>query len=277
MKTRKIGFGIINNLELLSKNKEWINYIYLSDNNSKLWGKTYYGLKVISPNQLLLVDYDEIVILTWAFYPIKKQLIQMGVYEDKIKSINKRLVTKSVFQDANVREESLKFLSELCLFFNKYNVNIFIEAGTLLGLIRDNDLISWDTDLDLSVSDVDIIKALSLLNNFRSSSVYNIEIGVDEVSLSHQIVGYVFILNQRIPFDIFSRKIHADYSVSDSGEFFKVKKKHFDIKCDFLINKYKFNIPYHHEEYLATLYGHNWLIPKKNFTYSDFSYSLSKW
>ena len=36
-------------------------------------------------------------------------------------------------------------------FLTKHRINYFLEGGTLLGIVRDGDLLPWDHDVDISI------------------------------------------------------------------------------------------------------------------------------
>lgn len=91
--------------------------------------------------------FDEIVILIWGYSNIKRQLLSLNVPGNKISSINKRLITISVFEEMEVREIALRFISDLCVSVGGWGFNLYVEAGTLLGIVRDKD-IPWDADIE---------------------------------------------------------------------------------------------------------------------------------
>jgi hypothetical protein len=52
-------------------------------------------------------------------------------------------------------DEQLKWITDI---LKKYKIDYVVDSGTLLGLIRDGELIKWDKDIDISVFDKDINK-----------------------------------------------------------------------------------------------------------------------
>jgi len=69
------------------------------------------------------------------------------------------------------KEIIIKVFKRLIKFLDYYNIPYHISCGTLLGYIRDNDLIEWDTDIDIHtyVPYIPIIYSLKekLLNDYQ--------------------------------------------------------------------------------------------------------------
>lgn len=67
------------------KNEE--NVIYFTDNNEKLWGSEYDGIKIINPQELMRVDFDYIHIGSMCgMKAISKQLEAMGIPKYKLRN-----------------------------------------------------------------------------------------------------------------------------------------------------------------------------------------------
>jgi phosphorylcholine metabolism protein LicD len=58
------------------------------------------------------------------------------------------------------KNKALKILFDITEFLEKNNIPYHLEGGTLLGIVRDNDLLPWDHDVDLSISVEDLLKYL---------------------------------------------------------------------------------------------------------------------
>ncbi len=55
---------------------------------------------------------------------------------------------KLVGKHLKLAEKTLALLGKV---FEKYNVDYILEGGTLLGIVREDRLLPWDTDIDISV------------------------------------------------------------------------------------------------------------------------------
>lgn len=49
-------------------------------------------------------------------------------------------------------------LSRIISILDCNSINYWLEFGTLLGCVRDNDFISWDSDIDIGVFDIEAVK-----------------------------------------------------------------------------------------------------------------------
>jgi len=51
------------------------------------------------------------------------------------------------------KKKATKDLKQISNIFKKHNIEIWLDAGTLLGAIREKDFIEWDEDIDLAIKD----------------------------------------------------------------------------------------------------------------------------
>ncbi len=69
---------------IINKLKRDILPILILDNDSSKWGKEVCGIKVCDPRIVGTASYEYVVIVPYDYYEIQKQLINLGVSEDKI-------------------------------------------------------------------------------------------------------------------------------------------------------------------------------------------------
>lgn len=83
MKIVVFGTGIIykKKVKYLTEETQIVAFL---DNNEKLWGTQVDGIKVYSPNDIPLLDYDKILLLSTKDYEMKQQLIEIGVLPEDI-------------------------------------------------------------------------------------------------------------------------------------------------------------------------------------------------
>jgi phosphorylcholine metabolism protein LicD len=70
--------------------------------------------------------------------------------------------------DANVRTNILKYLySKIVDIFNRYDIPLWLEYGTLLGYRRENDIICYDDDLDFGAFYTDKTRIVNVLRQLE--------------------------------------------------------------------------------------------------------------
>ena len=159
-----------------------------------------------------------------------------------------------------------QILYDITTLFEKYNIEYYIDGGTLLGAVRHKGLIPWDDDLDVEV----LQKNESVLKSDNFKRILNKK-GYDIIQYR---LGYkIFKINGRnienykwkYPFlDVFISKIEDGRTKLVLSD----KDNQWD-KCHFLkdelypLKKYKFgkievNGPNNPYEYLTKCYGKDW-------------------
>ena len=150
---------------------------------------------------------------------------------------------------------------ESCKILDKLKINYFLISGILLGAIRDNKLISWDWDIEISMFNDDLEKKINIIEK--------------ELKKKFTIIKILKKKN-RYKIDYYGK---LDPSVTvytiDGWSYSKKRKvfwRHaFQIPEKFLIKFSKikifgksFNCPKNPEKYLEFMYG-NWKKPMRTF------------
>tara|TARA_B100001057_G_scaffold499968_1_gene612749 strand:+ start:2228 stop:2857 length:630 start_codon:yes stop_codon:yes gene_type:complete len=149
----------------------------------------------------------------------------------------------------------------VCDILDKLKINYFLQTGALLGAIRDNALIKWDWDIEISVFGNEFIKKIDEVaaelksNNFTIKNVNKKknDSKIDFIGkLDESVTGYT----------IFSWHYSRFRKVYWRREF-NVPEKYFKnfSKINFLGRE--FQCPNNPEEYLAFAYG-DWKTPIKS-------------
>ena len=68
------------------------------------------------------------------------------------------------------------------------NINYWVCHGTLLGIIRDNKLLSWDSDIDFAVWEDEYSKE-DILKIFLSDNRFKKEIIIEEINSLHFLIN----------------------------------------------------------------------------------------
>ncbi len=148
---------------------------------------------------------------------------------------------------------------ELVELLKESKVEFMIDAGLLLGIYRDGDLIRWDWDIEFSLLEKEFrSKTGTLLKNLQKSG-YNIH-KFDKKN--HKLEVY-----KDLPYKIFSYTFKG-WSYDSKKKVFK--RKNFVIPEKFFLEKtqigylgHSFDCPGPIEEYLKFMYG-DWSKPKRS-------------
>ena len=183
-----------------------------------------------------------------------------------------RIITKENIKlyDSDNHSRMKKMLLFTIDQLQKNNIPFWLEAGTLLGIYRDGNLIPWDYDADLSIpaeySDKVIALRYKFLPRFiiKKRPIFRRWIPGDTRVVK---VKTTWEKLQQVSFhiDLFCvYKVNDKYRWVDSGVLKHVDRKFFDTQDYIEWEGRKIPIPAHTEEYLSLRYG-KWRIPSKNY------------
>ncbi|MBU2878000.1 nucleoside-diphosphate sugar epimerase/dehydratase [Aliiglaciecola lipolytica] len=144
------------------------DFVGILDNDTKKVGNVIFDLNVYSPKSLSDIDYDEIVITTQWAMAVKSQLIEeFGVSETKIVlPVKNQLKTELPFYCDNSLKLGRRIIKGLSSLAVAANLPLVIDFGTLLGIVRDQDIIAWDDDIDFAAPQDKAAEIESLVVNF---------------------------------------------------------------------------------------------------------------
>ncbi len=179
-----------------------------------------------------------------------------------------------------MHEKAMKMLKSVAEILHQENIPYILEAGTLLGIIRENRLLPWDNDLDLTITADHAEKLLAIRWKFWLAG-YRTRIrrfkqdtgpfkkGQPRILKIQTRKG--FILKEYSLMDIFIKyDINGTYqwTVSDKQPVLKKCPKHFyEERQWYKFDKTQFLVPEDYTGYLAYHYGKNWRIPIKNWNF----------
>ena len=153
---------------------------------------------------------------------------------------------------------------------NENGFKYWLEAGTLLGIMRDGDLIPWDYDADLGIP----AETADEIMKLRLEFLPNYLIKRRKVHTSW-LPGDMRVIKVKTPWEkIRQVNFHVDlfcvypvenkYRWVDSGALKHVDRKYYDTLGTIEWEGRTINIPGYAEEYLSLRYG-NWQIPEQNY------------
>lgn len=191
---------------------------------------------------------------------------------------NKKLIGKR-------REDAYKMLHKVCSILDEEKIPYVLEAGTLLGVIRENRLLPWDNDIDITISGEFSEKLLSIRHRFRESGyrsrlrkykwdIESIKKGMPRI-LKIQTLKFGFIKKESL-LDIFikhQQENHYLWIVDDKNPVLKkCPREFYDNRVLYPFDESKFYVPEKYIDYLEYHYGPNWKTPVKewDFRIDDF-------
>lgn len=268
--------------------KEYLDYeiSYVIDNEEKKWGNIISSCEIKSPDWLIKnKDFVEKIIITSMFQKeIFDQLTKtMNFEESKIIVPNKSTVPP-LFLDEKIRQQALEIVFFIADLISKNKFLIWADFGTLLGLVRDGDLIPWDDDLDFSCTNSEHFKKfIEILSDgefrciagqrwFIDGSINEDELGPVNFSCDFRLVGESCNKSTRIHLDLKLYRVMDQHLVSPPHmSIFKpipiglASPLHNHSCGDRMIP-----VPSKTSEYLTVVYGHDWRTPKRNWNYLQY-------
>lgn len=165
-------------------------------------------------------------------------------------------------------------------FLNKNNIPYFLEGGTLLGIVRDGDLLPWDHDVDISINYRDAAKFDKLrwkfyFKGYRVTRRRGIQsygpikpndyriFKMKPIGLSFFKMFFPSLAEKMVVLDIFVKTDDDTHTYWQSmGKILRVDKSHYQSSEEVELNGRKLSAPYNYKDYLTAKYG-DWSIPVK--------------
>ena len=174
---------------------------------------------------------------------------------------------------------ALKLLRDVTTEMESANIPYWLEGGTLLGIIRENRILPWDNDMDISMYKIDQKKLFRVafmlkLKGYRLSiKRYKKNIGPFKKGEFRmmKVRNYKFFMRKGdVMLDIFiKRKVKKDYfwTVAVKNSVLKSSPAEFTDELDWIkFNNKKYMIPKDYDGYLTYRYG-DWRTPVKTWNF----------
>ncbi|OQY38790.1 MAG: hypothetical protein B6226_03135 [Candidatus Cloacimonetes bacterium 4572_65] len=181
--------------------------------------------------------------------------------------------------EGKIAVTALKMVEAVCKIFDEQKIMYILEGGTLLGIIRENRLLPWDNDLDLTTTSPNIpalLKARFAIwkAGYRTRvRYYKEDIGPfkkGEVRMMKIQTRKYFIFKGVTLLDIFiKREVEGSYfwTVGAKNAVLKsVPVTYYDNLDRVMFNKYSYSIPQDVHGYLTCRYG-DWKTPVKEWDF----------
>ena len=251
------------------------------DNDPAKHGQTLSGLPIVPPSQLPAMPFDHVVVASMFGQEIKAQLVaQFGIPESKIRFAPKSSLspnkTYRPFEDPQTLDLARLMLAHFDDVLAHAGIPYFVDHGTLLGLFRDGDLLSWDDDLDLSVPEAYTAAPLRALLDAQSSLPQ-----ADELEWSaetvvdpghNRILGVVLCYSEsnRLGLKKFAASIWFMFREGDRIRQYinSAPAAFFEGRESLAYRGRTYPIPLQPDAYLESHYG-NWRVPVKDMSLEE--------
>jgi hypothetical protein len=264
----------------LSAVSELYDVLAFVDNDSKKHDSSIQNIPIISPSDIASFSPDKILIASEFFEQIQEQL-KLLVPEIMVEVLPARLIKpiqlKNSHRQGQTAVDLLLMLSEN---LKSHDVPYYIDAGTLLGVYRDNALIPWDDDLDFSVNADYLTHTIQILEQqlpkmFQITGVtWTLHTYINQQSYGAVPIGEIRALKllpdedcDAFPgIDFFVKYIqgeHMDYCLASRG--FRMPSNHFSDMQSHTFAGGEVSLPNHVEAYLEGHYG-DWQTPQKEWS-----------
>ena len=147
---------------------------------------------------------------------------------------------------------------KICKILDELNVRYFLSTGILLGAVRDNSLIKWDWDIEISVFAEEFIDQIDNVASLLRDSGFNIN-NVRKVRDDSKIDFFGSLPSEVTGYTIFSWNYSKIRDVYWRREF-SIPSKFLNSFSSIEFLGRKFNCPNNPKEYLKHAYG-NWETP----------------
>ncbi|MCK4358362.1 MAG: LicD family protein [Candidatus Cloacimonetes bacterium] len=243
------------------------NYLYERYGNWKLpqriWFSGIDDLSIVEDNIIKDVPTIKEILET------KEHSLALMLW-NKIKPFGQKKI-QLTHSDYLVRMKEMLF--DTLDILEKNNIRYWIDAGTLLGIFRNGDLLPWDYDADIGIISEYTLKVLNILHKYFPKYLIR-----KKITNNPWLPGNIRVIKIQTPWEKLRRiNFHIDlfcvykvgnyYRWIDNDSLKQVDQKYYDNLDTIAWEGRKIPIPYNVEKYLRIRYG-NWSIPDKNYNAS---------
>lgn len=148
------------------------NIVAIADNDQSKHGLQLMDVPIINPTQISQYPDCRIVICSMYFQQVRRQLVNDFAIDSKRITVASATVLKGLkpLERGQRYELSRYLMLTLTAAFRKAEIPYYIDHGTLLGLIREGDLLPWDNDVDIAIDAEFAGQAFQLIKDTLSST-----------------------------------------------------------------------------------------------------------
>jgi hypothetical protein len=282
--TTAVIFGAsLSGRSALSAISEQYDVLAFVDNDSKKHGASIQNIPIISPLEIAVLKPDKILIASEFFEQIEEQLKQL-VPNIMVDVLPARLIKPIQLENSHRQgQTAVDLLLMLSDNLKLHDVPHYIDAGTLLGVYRDNALIPWDDDLDFSVNADHLTHTIKVLEQQLPKMLeitgvtWTLHQYINQQTYGAVPIGAIRAL-KLLPdddsgvfpgIDFFVKYIqgeHMDYCLASRG--FRMPSNHFSHMQNHTFAGGEVYLPNAVEAYLEGHYG-DWQTPQENWSLND--------
>ena len=190
-------------------------------------------------------------------------------------------VERPTFAEPKYKQRAIRMLLDVCRILDDARLPYTVDAGTLLGLVRDGDLIPWDDDLDLMLPVTALPNIAPVLDAIRRKGWQISRLYPMAIDSPAWGIGDPRVLKVRRRFlKIIGRgSTLLDFTITyrqDDHYWWEMARRVCRVPAHFLDNTdyiefagQKLRVPSRREEYLERTYG-DWRNPRPDFGRDEF-------
>lgn len=166
----------------------------------------------------------------------------------------------------------MKQVKEITKILNKYNIKYWIDHGTLLGFIREGNIIPWDKDIDICIKPSEIKKMNCVLQEFYK------EYKIKKKKFDNELLSFVFIPKKKnkliVGFEIY-RKQKNYYVLPGFTQKLIFRKREPSKKLKWWIKNILYTLnPFNSFHVFLCLWSHSKWCPKQ-INFNKFPWNIS--
>lgn len=217
--------------------------------------------------------YDCIVVASVYYTEIREYLITNGIAKELIIPAEKRLMAAPTkpLEDKETYDFAVSLMEDITRELHKNKITYQLAFGTLLGIIRDGDLIPWDDDIDIAVNINNICDVKRIVREYIERKSLENLISIREEKYDNESELFSIKVDggnfKEIKIDIAAMKLENEYLFYNN---FILPYNYCNQNDEVLFNKVKYSVPKKYKELLTYIYG-NWEIPQKDFTMEGYN------
>ncbi|WP_218353238.1 LicD family protein [Alteromonas lipotrueiana] len=257
------------------------NIVAVADNDTGRHGTQLLDVPVIPPARLSELNFDALIITSQWVDAIRHQLVNELNIDPALIHIPPKQQVKAAhpFMHPPTLKLAHTLMHQLHSFLETYGIVACLDSGTLLGAVRDQQLIPWDDDIDLALDPVNFNRLLlvsdQLYRYLPSQSGLHWQLVKIEVNGRACCINIEFtceVAGDWISFDLSLqlREVSGGYSelISSTGLFFAPAEHFAQLEQKEFLGKI-FWIPSKANDFLTFMYG-NWQTPQKDFRITEY-------